>query len=330
MNTLSLSFLFFLTKKIIYLIYINYGDTMKRFKFKKRNRKYKYILIIISILYIINSNLEIEFKESKKHIIDYVFKSDINYDYKNNIINKIYSGINTNIFNNPINILNTNRFNNVVLVSNISYIENKPKVYIYNSHQAERYSGEYFNGTNITPDVLLASSLLKEKLDSIGIKTIIENNNILEYMSANGLNHGGSYIASRHFLEKVYNEYPNLDLYIDLHRDSISYNDSITNINGKICAKVLFVIGLENPNFMSNLSVTESINNIILSEYPNLTRGILKKEGYGVNGVYNQDLNSNVILIEVGGEKNNMDEVNNTLELIAKVIERYIYEKEKI
>ena len=53
----------------------------------------------------------------------------------------------------------------------------------------------------------------------------------------------------------------------------------------------------------------------------------MKKQGYGVNGVYNQDLNSNVILIEIGGHENNIDEVNNTLELVAISIKEYLDEK---
>lgn len=300
---------------------------MKRFKSKKHSKYKLYILVFIMICYIINKNFDIKIKETS-NIIKYVFKNDIKYSYKDNILSNMYKQINKNIFNNPINILHTNT--NIAYATNISYIDNKPKVYIYNSHQGETYNNEYLENTNIIPNVILASSILKEKLDNIGIKTIIESNDILKYMRDNNLDHGGSYIASRYFLNKIYEKYPNLDLYIDLHRDSIDYNTSITNINGKICAKVLFVIGLENPNYQGNLNVVNKLNNIILKKYPSLTRGIMKKEGYGVNGVYNQDVNSNVILIEIGGNKNNLDEVSNTLDLIADVIGEYINEKEKI
>ena len=303
---------------------------MKRFKSKKRKNKKILILLIALLVYVINNYLDIEFKKSQNNIIKHIFTTNINYSYKNNIISNLYKGINKNIFNNPVNILHTNVSNNTVLLANALYIDNKPKVYIYNSHQGEKYSNLYMENSNIIPDVMLASSMLQEKLENLGIKTIVEKNDILGYMSANGLNHGGSYIASRYFLNKIYEKYPNLDLYIDLHRDSLNYSDSIVNINGKTYAKVLFVIGLENPNYQSNLEVTNKINNIILNSYPTLTRGILKKEGVGVNGVYNQDLNSNVILIEIGGDKNNIDEVNNTLDIISKVIEEYIHEKEKI
>ena len=55
-----------------------------------------------------------------------------------------------------------------------------------------------------------------------------------------------------------------------------------------------------------------------------LCRGIIKKSGKGVNGVYNQDFNSNTMLIEVGGQYNNISEVNNTLKVFANILSEYI------
>ena len=303
---------------------------MKRFKSKKRIKINKFIIVLI-IIYVINTNLNIKFTKSKKGIIDYIFNSDINYSYKNNVLYGIYDIFNKNIINTPVNILHiTNKRNNVLYASNISYVENTPKVYIYNTHQNEMYINTYLEESNIIPTVLLASSILKEKLEELNIKTIVENNSITDYININNLSYGESYMASRYFLNQVYNKYPNLDLYIDLHRDAISHDISTININGKSCARVLFVIGLENPNYEANLLVVNKLNNMILNEYGELTRGIMKKEGVGVNGVYNQDLNSNVILIELGGNENNIDEVNNTLEILAKIIGEYINEKEKV
>ena len=53
----------------------------------------------------------------------------------------------------------------------------------------------------------------------------------------------------------------------------------------------------------------------------------MKKKGYGVNGIYNQDLKGNVILIEIGGNENNIEEINNTLDIMALVIGEYLNEK---
>ena len=312
-------------------MYIYYGDNMKRFKSKKRKSISKKFIVILIIIFLAIKSFNIKFNKSKKGIIDYVFNSDINYSYKNNVIYSIYNVFNKNIMNNPVNILRiSNNKNNTLYASNILYVENKPKVYIYNTHQSELYVNTYMEESNITPNVILASSILKDKLEKLNIKTIVETSSITDYMNKNNLNYGESYVASRYFLNQVYKMYPNLDLYIDLHRDAVTHDISTININGKKCARILFVVGLENPNYGANLNVVNKLNNIIFNQYGNLTRGIMKKSGVGVNGVYNQDLNSNVVLIEVGGNENNIDEVNNTLELLAKVIEEYINEKEKI
>lgn len=317
-----------MTKKAYILSYTLYGDYMKKFRYKKK-RKYKYIVLILFIVLLFNNKFILN--GSYKNIINFIFKNDINYKYQNNVFNNLYSTINKNLFNNPVNILHTlKNEDSVVLVNNAFYSENNPKIYIYNSHQGEKYSHEYLDGSNIVPDVMLASSMLKEKLENIGIKTIVETNDILGYMNKHGLNHVGSYIASRVYLGEVYKKYPNLDLYIDLHRDSVEHDSSTTIINGKKFARVLFVIGLENKNYQKNLNVTNKINNLIIKKYPSLTRGIMKKQGPNVNGVYNQDLDGNIILLELGGYKNNIDEISNTLDILAEIIKEYINEKEKV
>ena len=69
------------------------------------------------------------------------------------------------------------------------------------------------------------------------------------------------------------------------------------------------------------------MTNLIAAKYPTLTRGIVVKTGNNVNGIYNQDLADNIILLEVGGHNNSFDEVNNTIIVIAQIIGDYINEK---
>ena len=71
------------------------------------------------------------------------------------------------------------------------------------------------------------------------------------------------------------------------------------------------------------------INNIFINDYPGLSRGIYKKEGPNVNGIYNQDISPNSMLIEVGGVDNNIEEVMNTLNAITDVLNKYIGANEK-
>ena len=94
-------------------------------------------------------------------------------------------------------------------------------------------------------------------------------------------------------------KYKDYKLIIDLHRDSLSKDKSTTIINNKSCAKISFVVGQDHDNYEANLNKTNNINEKVKQKYPNLTRGVLVKGGKGSNGIYNQDLSPNIILIEI-------------------------------
>ncbi len=306
----------------------------KRFKRKRSINLNKVIfLVILIIIFLVIKSLisKISIRQLDNNLLNTILNNSNNYN-KENYASKISLYVKNSLFNNPVELLNLQlkleKKKEQKEQVNLMYKNNElPLIYIYNSHQGEEYSYKYLEDYNIVPNVLIADSMLKDKLESIGIKTVIEEANILEYMKNNNLNHAGSYIASRVFLESAINKYPSVRLFIDLHRDAAPHNATTVNIDGKECAKILFVIGLEYDTYQNNLEIVTKINNIILEKYPSLTRGIMKKEGYGVNGVYNQDLKENVILIEIGGNENNIEEVNNTLDLVAHVIGEYINEK---
>ena len=94
-------------------------------------------------------------------------------------------------------------------------------------------------------------------------------------------------------------------------------------------AKILFVIGGENKNYKKNYSLAKEINDRIYKKYPKICRGIIVKTGKNVNGIYNQNISKNIILIEIGGNNNSFKEVKNTIDLIGPIIGDYLYEKRK-
>lgn len=200
----------------------------------------------------------------------------------------------------------------------------EPIVYIYNTHQKEEYTVEKNEPYNITPTVLTTSYMLEEQLLKHGIKSVVEESSVSEVLNKNKWKYASSYKVTKTFLEKAKEKYPSLKFYIDVHRDSVKYSITTKTINDKKYARVMFLIGLENKNYEENLKVTEAINNEVEKKYPGLSRGIYKKKGKGVNGVYNQDFSSNCILIEFGGNKNTIDEVYNTVIALGEIISNYI------
>lgn len=293
---------------------------MKRFKTKKNYfKKYLLIIIFILILFFILKNINL-LNINNTLIKKYLFnKNYINIDinkYLNKSLNitPLSNKDSDNIENNK-----TDYFKdpNKLEITN-------PVVYIYNTHQLEEYSSEILNDYNVKPNVLMASYMLKEKLNKLNIPTIVEETNITEILRINSWKYSYSYKASRMLLENARSNYSSLKLFIDLHRDSSSKDKTTLNINGINYAKVLFICGLDNPYYENNLNVITNLNERIKKIDSSLSRGIYKKSGSGVNGVYNQDFDKYSILIEMGGQFNTIDEVDNTLNIISIIISEYV------
>lgn len=204
----------------------------------------------------------------------------------------------------------------------------EPLVYIYNTHQKEKYESTFLKEYNIPSTVFVASKILKEYLEELGIKVIVEENDVEQKLHSLGWKYGNSYKVSRMFMEEAKSKYPSLKYFIDLHRDSSKYDVTTTEIDGKKYVKLLFVIGLDNDGFELNLGVANKLKEKIINYSNDLFRGIMKKSGSGVNGIYNQDFHPNTMLIEVGGQYNNISEVNNTLSVLASILAEYIKEEE--
>ena len=303
----------------------------RRFKSRRKIKIPKFIKIIIFILllYFIYKlfNVNISFKLDD-NIIKYII-GDNSYYSDNNIFNYLVNDSLKNKINNPSSLLATNIYYHEEDEDIVEYkdTEIKPIIYLYNSHQKEEYSNKYMEDNNLLPTVYTASYMMKEKFDKLGLYTIVEDNDISKYLSDNNMKYSESYKASRYYLLENINKYDSIKLYLDVHRDAISHEYSTVNIDGVDCAKIMFVVGKEHDNYLKNLENTKLLNEMIKDKYPTLTRGVLEKEGAGVNGIYNQDLASNIMLIELGGNYNNISEVANTIDLIIPIIGDYINEK---
>lgn len=209
---------------------------------------------------------------------------------------------------------------------------NNPIIYIYNTHQTESYAVGYLAPYSITPTVLLASYILRERLNDLSLPAIVETSNVSDILNAYGWKYGYSYRVSRMLLEEAKKTNPTLTYYIDLHRDAGSHAKTTTKINDSAYAKVLFVVGLDHDNYEPNLKLANDLNALFNKYYPSLSRGVITKSGKGVNGIYNQDFDKNTFLIEVGGQYNTIDEVTNTINAFSDILFKYIkgesYEKE--
>lgn len=288
----------------------------KRFKRKHKFRKLKVLSFILVGLASFSVTINVLRKKvtqvlDPSNYIDYLLKTGFN------------NQISKSILKSPLDIENISLVNNEEEVKS-----NEPLIYIYNTHDEEAYYNSYLNPYNIVPDVKLASYYFQERLKDLGIESVVEKRKIKDVLEGNGWNYRYSYNASRVYLEEVSKNNPSIKYFIDLHRDSVGKDKTTTTINGKSYAKVMFLVGLEHENYQKNLDLATRLNELISQFDSTLSRGIYQKEGPGVNGIYNQDFNSNTILIEVGGQYNTIEEVANTIEVIARVLKDYLGELE--
>ena len=258
---------------------------MKRFKTKRSIHIEWIIFIIIFFIFFILISL---CKLDNNHkVINYLLRDFGNY-------NK------THYLSSNLDLL----FSSYAFKEEKNIYHKKKTVYLYNTHDNEKYH----DNTNIS-DVTI---MLSNNLNKLGIKTVIEKEKCSDYTNT-GLSY---YDISREFIKN--NLENKFDYYIDIHRDSVS-NTKIS-INNKPYAKILFVLGIDNENYLENKKVLERMNNYLNNEYPGISRGIYEKDKKSGNGIYNQDLGSNVLLIEVGGVDNNYEELYNSTEIISLMI----------
>lgn len=201
-----------------------------------------------------------------------------------------------------------------------------PIIYIFNTHQTEGYSKNGMSEYDIVPTVLFASYYLREKLNTYNLPTLVETNDISEILRVNSWSYSHSYEASRYLVLSAKEKNPNLTYFLDIHRDSANYDTTTTEYMGKKYARILFVIGKEHENYEKNLQLATTLNEKIKLKINTLSRGVIGKEGKNVNGIYNQDIHPNLLLLEIGGKDNSLEEVTNTMELLATVLKEYIGE----
>ena len=285
---------------------------MKKMKLKKPKRvNFIVFLIIICILFLVVNFLlkKIELNSNELFVKRLLQKSNyylINENLDTNLTYKLFKFD----LKNPITIMDK-VFAYEKDIQTFAYIQNNfvdnPRVYIYSTHPNEKY---------IDNTISYASLILQEKLNSLQVETIVEERSVVEYLEDNNLEFDDSYKATREFLSdklKIYD----FDLIIDLHRDAV--NNTTIKINNEEYAKIMFI---QNVNYKDNITLANKLNDILNEKYSGITRGIYNK--YVDN--FNQDLNNNVLLIELGGNTNTFEQVNNSIDALAYSIKELLNE----
>lgn len=207
---------------------------------------------------------------------------------------------------------------------------NGPKVLIFHTHSQEDFADSVAGDTSTT--IVGMGQYLAEKLNALGIETM-HHDGVYDLIDGT-LDRSRAYEFSEAGVKKILNQYPSIEVVIDLHRDGIAEDKHlVTEIDGKQTAKIMFFNGLSrtktngdiaylyNPYIQDNLSFSLQMQLASESMYPGLARRIYLK-GYR----YSLHMMPKSLLIEAGAQTNTVEEMKNAMDLLANILNKVLVE----
>lgn len=206
--------------------------------------------------------------------------------------------------------------------------KSKPTILVYHSHTTESYTlldvGYYTKSLDLRSDdnaknmVRVGDELVKY-LEKQGF-------NVIHDTKIHDTDYSGAYDSSRKVIEKYLEEYPSIEITIDVHRDDITYDNKTkvkptAVIDGKKAARMMIIAGAEYgsvknyPDWEYNLRFDLAVQNKVEEKYEGLMRPILFSERR-----YNMFETKNSFLLEVGTDANTLDEACYSARLFATAL----------
>ena len=211
----------------------------------------------------------------------------------------------------------------------------KPTILVYHSHTTESYTlldaGYYTESLDLrskdnAKNMVRVGDELVKYLELQGFKVIHDTD-------IHDENYSGAYESSRKNIEKYLEEYPSIEITIDVHRDDITYDNNTkvkptATINGKKAARMMIIAGAEYgsvenyPNWEYNLRFDLAVQNKVEEMYSGLMRPMLFAERK-----YNMFETKNSFLLEVGTDGNTLDEACYSARLFATALGELLKEE---
>lgn len=201
-----------------------------------------------------------------------------------------------------------------------------PQVLIYHTHNVESFTPTT-GKTHVYDDpeqtIVRVGAKLAEDLRALGMKvTHSRANNIKD-------NYTAAYNESLKTVTAALKDEPSIEYVLDVHRDGgLPRSATTAVIEGQSVARLYFLVGsnesLKHPRWRNNMALAEKLHAKVEEMYPGLSRGILNRK----TARFNQHVRDNAVLIEIGSDKNTMDEALRTAGMLAKVLAEVIREQQ--
>jgi stage II sporulation protein P len=238
---------------------------------------------------------------------DYTFKTFSEFVSENYVVDSS-TGVNESI-------INLNEF-----AQTNCTIKEGGKILIYHTHSQEGYLDS--DGSE-AQSVVGVGDYLATLLESKGYEVIHDRT---KYDTFNGeTNRKVAYSQGLEGVTSILNENPEIDVIIDLHRDSA--DERTVTINDKEMCQVMLFNGLSfdgendikylpNPNRLANLAFSYQLKAVSDTYFEGFMHRIYLK-----NYRFNMHLAEKYILAEVGTQDNTVSQAMNSMEILAEVLD---------
>lgn len=186
-----------------------------------------------------------------------------------------------------------------------------PRIAIYHTHTSEDYvptSGKSHTYDREAGIVAVGRELVQKLEEKHGIRCVHDTS----VHDADVFRE--AYLRSSKTVSKLIKENPQLEVILDIHRDAPTNDNtksrSITTaeIDSKQVGRIYLIVGtdrlgLPHPKWQENHAFAMELQRQLEALYPGLSRGIKIDTAR-----FNQHLHSRLLLIEIGGEQNTLEE----------------------
>lgn len=198
-----------------------------------------------------------------------------------------------------------------------------PQILIYHTHSQEGFA-DSVPGDDSTTIMGVGEHLAQILEEQYGYQ-------VLHHMGTYDVEERDSaYSRSLPAITQLLEEYPQIQVVIDLHRDAVADESTrlVMDLDGRPTARFMFFNGiswtrktgsisyLQNDNLADNLAFSFQMKLMAEEYYPGLTR-----KNY-INGYrYNMHLRPRTLLIELGAQNNTLEEAMNACDPIAHLLD---------
>lgn len=194
-------------------------------------------------------------------------------------------------------------------------LSKKPLVIIYHTHSSESYmpyKSSNYHREKEKGTVRDVGSVMKKTLEKKGIK-VIHDKTLHDRPSYNE-----SYNRSLETITALRKKYPSADYIIDLHRDAAPSSVSegkYTVIDGKRVAKFSLVVGQQNENYVELYDYAKKVSEKAGGMYNGFGGPIIER-----NYRYNEYVSNRSLLLEIGNNRNTIEEARLCGRYFAEVL----------